>query len=167
MLGLGSSLTTGGVSSLPPISTMGTHSLYRILPDRADDGPIDITQATTTNFDLRIFASSTDFVSPVTDYTVTSITFENTTTSSGAVELVTSPLTLDSTANFGGVLLFSFDNDSVMDDLDFGSSSSYAFKHNGSGSTNLFNVVLKFTHAQFDGVKTIQFVGTPLTDSDA
>ena len=152
---------------MPPISTMGTHSLYRVLPDQPDDGAIDVTQPSTTNFDLRIFAGSTDFVSPVTDYTVTSITIENATTSSGAVELVTSPLTLDSNANFGGVLLFSFDDDSVMDDLDFGSSSSYAFKHSGGGSTNIFNIVLKFTHAQFDGVKTILSSGTPLSDSDA
>lgn len=169
MLGLGSSLTTsGGVSSLPPISGLATHSLYRVKFDQPDDGALtDGTESSITKFDLRILTSSANFVAPVTDYTVTSITVQNITTSSAAVELVTSPLSLDSNANVGGLLLLFFDDDSVMDDLAFGSSSSYAFKHNGNGSTNSFNINLSFTHAQFDGVKQIALASVNLSDSDA
>ena len=168
MLGLGSSLTTGGVSSLPPISTMGTHSIYLVKSGQPDDGPLtDFANPTITDCDIRIFAGSTNFVSPVSDYTVTSITVRNNTTSSATVELLTSPLSLDSQSSaLGGVFVFAFDDDSVMDDLAFGSSSSYDFKHNGDGSSNTFNFVLKFTHAQFDGEQTLTN-SSVLNDSDA
>jgi len=168
MLGLGSSLTTGGVSSLPPISSIGTHTIYFVKSGQPDDGTLtDFTSPTVTDCDIRIFAGNTNFVSPVSDYTVTSITVKNNTTSSAAVELVTSPLSLDSQSSaLGGVLVFVFDDDSVMDDFAFGSSSSHAFKHNGNGSTNSFTFTLKFTHAQFDGENTLSSTSL-LSDSDA
>jgi len=170
MLGLGSSLTTsGGVFGLPPISSIGTHTIYLIKSGQPDEGELtDVVASSITDCDIRIFAGNTNFVPPVSDYTVTSITVRNNTTSSAAVELLTSPLSLDSQSSggLGGVFVFAFDDDSVMDDLDFGSSSSYAFKHNGDGSTNSFTIVLKYTHAQFVGEQTL-FNASELSDSDA
>lgn len=167
MLGLGNSITTSsGSFGKPPISGLTGHFAYLLLPTQADDGSISGTQASTTSFDIRIYASASVVELPASNYTITSVVVTNNTTSQSD-ELITTPLVCDSTANLGGAIYFMFDDSSVLDDADFGSNSGKNAAHNGI-STNAYTAVIKFTHEEYDGEQTVTTSLTAnLSDSDA
>ena len=176
MLGLGSSLTTsGGVSSLPPISDLslaatGSLSWFVSTTDADGSGSSAANSSTSTLGDLRLSILSGGIVGSASEYKVTGIRIQNQTSASGEVAILSSsdtPLVIDSVRTlFGGILSYLFDASSVMDNLDFGSSSSYSFKHNGSG-TNRFTFAVDVSHDQYEGTRTIAIGAVDLTDSDA
>tara|TARA_R110002020_G_scaffold155574_6_gene336700 strand:- start:2461 stop:2991 length:531 start_codon:yes stop_codon:yes gene_type:complete len=176
MLGLGSSLITSeGVSSLPPISDLsspssGTPSWLVSTTDAGGSGSTLESNSTTTLGDLRISILTGSIVGSASEYKVAGIRIENQTSGSGEVAILSSsdtPLVIDSVRTvFSGVVSYFFDASSVMDNLDFGSSSSYSFKHSGSG-TNRFNFNIDLSHDQYEGIKTLPLGNQDLTDSDA
>ena len=177
MLGLGSSLTTsGGVSSLPPISELssaatGSLSWFVSTTEADGSGSGAASNSTSTLGDLRISILSGGIVGSASEYKVTGIRITNQTSGVGEVAILSSsdtPLVIDSVRTlFGGILSYFFDASSVMDNLDFGSSSSYSFKHDGGGGTNRFNFALDVSHDQYEGTRTLSLGSQNLTDSDA
>ena len=168
MLGLGNSITTssGSFSKTNISFALTSHFAYLMASTQSSDGAISGTAATTTVFDVRIYAASSTVQLPASNYTITSAVVTNDTTSQSD-ELITTPLVCDSTANFSGAILFLFDDSSVLDNADFGSNSGKNAAHNGTGN-NTYSVVMKFTHEDFEGEKTVSIVGAvSLTDSDA
>ena len=167
MLGLGNSITTSsGSFGKPSISGLGQHLSYLMNSTQADEGSILGTAATTSFFDVRIYASINNVELPASNYTITSAVVTNETTSQSD-ELITTPLVCDSTAIFAGAIYFLFDDSTVLDDADFGSNSGKNAAHNGSGNNN-YSVVIKFTHEEYDGEKTVSIASlASLSDSDA
>lgn len=176
MLGLGSSLTTsGGVSSLPPISDLASAATGTLtwLASTTEAGGSDsgaASNSTTTLGDLRLTIVTSAIVGSASEYKVTGIRIENQTSGSGEVAILSSsdtPLVIDSVRTaIGGALSYFFDASSVMDNLDFGSSSSYSFKHSGSG-TNRFTFDIDISHDQYEGTRTLSLADRDLSDSDA
>lgn len=171
MLGLGSSITTsGGSFGLPPISDL---TLYlSALNSTADDsGTANPSASSTTLFDIRIYIQDApSYTGNASDYTVTSLTARNVTTGSTATELLSADLTMDSVIDvFGfGLIFYLFDNDSPMDDIDFGSASGSPHAHNGSISpfTNDYEFTATLTVNGYEGEATITY-SVSLNDSDA
>ena len=167
MLGLGMEMTKGGVVGKPPIADgVKNHAVYWLASDSIHDGAItNVSPPTSTVGDLRLGCSNVTFVPPVSAYTITSVTIENTSTSSSPTEILTEDISLDGTATYVNLIYYLSNDATPIDDLDFGSSSSYAFKHSGSGQNN-FVVRMTITHDNFEGSLTISS-NLVLTDSDA
>lgn len=160
-------MTRGGfVGKLPIADGIKTHVVSFVASDAVQDGAItDVTPPSSTLGDLRLGCSNVTFVPPVSAYTITSVTVENSTTSSGPIEILTENIVLDATATYFDLIYYLSNDVTPIDDLDFGSSSSYAFKHSGSGQDN-FVVRMTITHDNFEGSLTLQ-TSLVLTDSDA
>lgn len=116
-----------------------------------------------------MFAGYTDYTGSPSDYEVTSLRIRNNTVdpSGSYTELISTPLTLDSSVDYSGsgVFFYFFDNSSPMDDIDLGSASGHPQAHNGSGG-NSFSILLTFSNVNYEGSKTIP-ASLTLTDSDA
>lgn len=161
-------MTKGGVVVGKPLIADGikNHAVSWLASDVIQDGAItNTTPPTSTLGDIRLGCPSITFVSPVSAYTITSVTVENTTTSVSPTEILTENIVLDDTATYLNVIYYLSNDVTPIDDLDFGSSSSYAFKHSGADQDN-FVVRMTITHDNFEGSLILQtdFV---LTDSDA
>ena len=167
MLGLGNSITnSAGTFGKPAISSLTGHLSYLMASTQSADGAIAGTAATTTVFDVRIYAGVSTVQLPASNYTITSAVVTNETTSQSD-ELITTPLVCDSTANLAEAIFFLFDDSSVLDNADFGSNSGKNAAHNGSGN-NTYSVVMKFIHEDFEGELTVSIpLAVSLTDSDA
>ena len=168
MLGLGNTTASSGYTFADDNDISNgilNHSLSLLKSDQPDTGSITDTISPTTTFgDIRLFSAASDFVSPVTDYKLTSLTVENTTAGVGPVELLSADLQFDQQANFVSVFYYSTNDDTIIDNLDFGSSSAYTWKHTGTGA-NSFTFVGTITHEQFDGELTLTTT-LGLNDSD-
>lgn len=169
MLGLGMDMNRGGYVGLPFVSDLNL-SLIFLLSTSEDSGSSNPTVSGTTLFDVRINAGGADYTGSASDYTVTSLTIENLTTGSTAEELLSSPLTMDSTVDVFnvGVIIYVFDNDSPMDDINVGSASGSAHAHNQSTSplTNNYRVTATVEVNGYQGVATLSKTDA-LNDSDA
>ena len=171
MLGLGIKINGGSFiqSGPPPISELENHTTTFLLPGQPQTGNINSADAPLeTYLDIRLFSPSPNFVGPVTKYTITSLTVENTTRSVGPVELITDPISLDALASFFGALYYASNDETILDNLDFGSSSSYSWRHGGGGDAgvNYFSFVMKITHDDYSGELTLPAATIGLVDSD-
>ena len=171
MLGLGMDMTRGGfVGGIPPISDL-TLDLAALDSTTEDSGTSNPPSTSITLFDLRLYiASGSEYTGNPSDYTVTSLTVRNVTTGSTETELLSADLTMDSVIDsFGlGIIFYVFDNDSPMDDIDFGSASGSPHAHNGQSSplTNTYEFTATITVNGYEGEATITN-SFNLLDSDA
>lgn len=171
MLGLGSTILNGGTAGgKPPISELGAHSTYFVVPGALDDGSGTLpTPSIVTLGDIRFFGS-VDL-----DPTKIKVTSCKVGWNSGggnfieenATELVTTPIQMDSKLIVAGVLFFYSDAGSVMDDHDFGSSSAYVHAHNGTAQEISYRFRVKFTHDDYEGEIVCADSTSNLSDSDA
>lgn len=170
MLGLGNSITTSGGSFDAPPPSISDLTLYLAALDStaADSGTDNPSGAANTLFDIRIYIQDApSYTGNASDYTVTSLTARNVTTGSIATELLSSDLTMDSVIDLAGfgIIFWLFDNDSPMDDIDFGSLSGSPHAHNGSQSSNNYEFTATITVNGYEGEATVTY-SVPLNDSD-
>lgn len=143
MLGLVSSISTGGAVSLPPLSFNTAPAFYIATAGSSDSGDVGaggFGQSSTTSFDVRLQLSAADFnegVDAASDFTLTNVTVTNSTT--GVTQVLASSVTMASVIDLSGLNLFYFftEADGPLDDLDLSSDSGEAAAHNGT-STNTF-----------------------------
>ena len=167
MLGLGSSLTTAGALSLPPLSFNTAPSFYIAASGSADSGDVGLSASSNTSFDLRLQLAAADFnegVDAASDFTLTNVTVTNSTT--GVTQVLAASVTMDNFVDFGGVgvLYFFTDADSPVDNVDLSSDSGEAAAHNGTGN-NAFVFNGFISRKGFDGSIAITQLSINLSNS--